>query len=133
MPHETHFHGKIKMTCFIPCSLLRARENDGTRVNMEKLLREIIREFRFHESELFIQIVRNLTDVKIVSTAFLMSFSLIFPIIFRYTCMPRQRSRPMMICLMNYFNIRLLSVQICNCNILVTYNIPIIFNVYNIL
>ncbi|XP_791789.3 ankyrin repeat and MYND domain-containing protein 2 [Strongylocentrotus purpuratus] len=45
--------------------LLRARENDGTRVNMEKLLREIIREFPFHESELFVQIVRNLTDVKI--------------------------------------------------------------------
>ncbi|XP_063954035.1 ankyrin repeat and MYND domain-containing protein 2-like [Lytechinus pictus] len=45
--------------------LLRARENDGARVNTEKLLREIIREFPFHESELFIQIVRNLTDVKI--------------------------------------------------------------------
>ncbi|XP_072174338.1 ankyrin repeat and MYND domain-containing protein 2-like [Diadema setosum] len=45
--------------------LLRARESDGARLNMEKMLREIIREFPYHESELFVQIVRNLADVKV--------------------------------------------------------------------
>ncbi|PIK57391.1 putative ankyrin repeat and MYND domain-containing protein 2 [Apostichopus japonicus] len=49
--------GLIKM-------LMKEREADGTRLGIEKLIRDSVREFPYHESELFMQIVRNLADIQ---------------------------------------------------------------------
>ena len=47
-------------------SLLKGQEPDGEKVGMEKIMRQWIRDFPYHESELLQQIVRNLANVKIV-------------------------------------------------------------------
>ncbi|XP_033624829.1 ankyrin repeat and MYND domain-containing protein 2-like [Asterias rubens] len=45
--------------------LLKGQEPDGEKVGMEKIMRQWIRDFPYHESELLQQIVRNLANVKI--------------------------------------------------------------------
>ncbi|XP_002738103.1 ankyrin repeat and MYND domain-containing protein 2-like [Saccoglossus kowalevskii] len=45
-------------------SLLKGRETDGFQLAMEKFIREIIREYPYHESQLLQQMVRNIAPVK---------------------------------------------------------------------
>ncbi|KAJ8035687.1 Ankyrin repeat and MYND domain-containing protein 2 [Holothuria leucospilota] len=44
--------------------LLKERESDGVPIGMEKFIRDAIREFPYHDSELFVQVVRNLADTQ---------------------------------------------------------------------
>ena len=47
---------------FLLHSLLRGRETDGFQLGMEKFIRDAIKEFPYHESQLLQEIVRNIAS-----------------------------------------------------------------------